>query len=62
MYVHLRGRQEHGERCTDRACETGCGYRRLEDWLAGPLTAADVRAEERYRQRREALWRGEIPT
>ncbi|WP_327029707.1 hypothetical protein OG989_04075 [Micromonospora sp. NBC_01740] len=59
--MHLRSRQEHGEKCTEKACATGCGFRRLEEWLAAPLTERDALEDERIRERREALWRGEIP-
>ena len=61
MYVHLRNRQEHGQNCTERACGDGCGFLALEGWLSAPLIAADVEADERLRQRREALMRGDIP-
>ena len=42
-------------------CAEGCGTREFLDWLDEPLTPWEKRAEERMRERRKALMRGEIP-
>ena len=62
IYMHLRNRQEHGEKCTEKACGNGCGFLALESWLNAPVTAADHRADARRADRVAALMRGEIPT
>ncbi|MFF3867350.1 hypothetical protein [Micromonospora sp. NPDC001898] len=60
-YVHLRSRMEHGEKCTGRDCRSGCGFLEFEAWLTAPLFGWDAEQDERVRQRRAALMRGEIP-
>ncbi|WDZ87183.1 hypothetical protein [Micromonospora cathayae] len=59
--MHLLNRCEHGETCTQRACGEDCGYRRYEQWLAAPPTEWDARRDALVEQRRQALWRGDIP-
>ncbi|MDH6460113.1 hypothetical protein M2302_000264 [Micromonospora sp. A200] len=58
LYVHLR--PPHLSDCRQQ-CAGGCPRVQFHDWLEGPLQGRDQRMHERFRQRREALWRGEIP-
>jgi hypothetical protein len=46
----LRGRCEHVEGCTERRCAPKCGFRLFEEWLSGPVIAADVAEDERFRR------------
>lgn len=61
IFIHLRSRLEHADKCTARACVDGCGFERFEEWLNAPLLSSDVRHDERVRDRADALLRGEIP-
>jgi hypothetical protein len=61
VYIHLRNQAEHVEKCTQRACVSGCGYLRLHASLDAPLLPSDRREDARIAANRAALLRGEIP-
>lgn len=47
---HLRRGLRHAEKCRDR-CVAGCGFAELDDWLEGPVTAAEAETDRRIKQR-----------
>lgn len=61
IYVHLRNRQEHAEKCTTERCASSCGFVQLEKWLDSPVTSFDRRADQRREERLAGLLRGEVP-
>jgi hypothetical protein len=61
IYVHLRNRQDHAEKCTNDRCVSSCGFVQLERWLDGPVTTFDRREDHRRKDRLSALLRGEVP-
>ncbi|MEU1761670.1 hypothetical protein [Micromonospora sp. NPDC005652] len=60
MYVHLRQRQEHGEKCTAKACGSDCGFQRFEEWLRTPVTEADAAEDARIKARAAVVLAGDI--
>ncbi|MEU4772968.1 hypothetical protein [Micromonospora sp. NPDC023644] len=58
LYMHLR--PPHHPDCA-LECDRDCPRARFHDLLEAPLPGRDEQMHERIRQRREALWRGEIP-
>jgi hypothetical protein len=61
IYVHLRNRQEHAEKCTTERCTPSCGFVQFDQWLDSPVTAFDRRDDERRKDRLAGLLRGEVP-
>lgn len=61
LYIHLRNRLEHAEKCTAERCVNACGFVRFEQWLDAPVTKYDRAAEERRKERLSLLLAGEVP-
>jgi hypothetical protein len=51
---HLRRNLRHAEKCKQR-CAAGCGFTAFDEWLEGPVTAADLAADKRRKERLAAL-------
>jgi hypothetical protein len=61
VYLHLLGRLEHHEGCTERRCVQKCDVAAFLARLEQPLLLTDIRRVERERERLAALAKGEIP-
>lgn len=61
IYMHLRGRQEHAEKCTAEKCVPACGFEQFEQWLDAPATVFDRLADQRQQARLSQLLAGQVP-
>lgn len=61
VYLHLRSRLTHHDRCTAARCFSSCDYLAFHQYLDAPLLSAEVEAADLHKQRLDRLARGDIP-
>lgn len=66
IYIHLLNKRRHSEECAldemrGLICADDCEVRAFLDELEAPLLPSEIAEEERIRQRRKELMRGNIP-